>query len=294
MFVTLTTRAGRAVVGVGLLLQLAMGGPGVRPVAAELLWLDTRGTAVTTTFELDSETWYGITVKGTYSAWTAATWGNPCGTPEAAPQFPSDGVANGPVGHDAEVWFAAAACGATDPICCCNTPCPHHYSYFWMNLDGTWEHIEPIDGIPQTPNEEHSYSYRVLGRGHRASFLNYDDVYSDNYGVLRIEVEALATGTSAWNPERGMLVLGAPFPNPTSAGAQLAFWTGAAGFAAADVFDCAGRRVHSVVWRALAPGEHSFTWDGKTSDGTTVPAGVYFVRLHCSGGSRTGRMVVLR
>ena len=52
------------------------------------------------------------------------------------------------------------------------------------------------------------------------------------------------------------------------------------------LYDVAGRQVARPIDRqALAAGEHTFHWDGVSSAGDPLPAGVYLLRLDWSGGS---------
>ncbi len=157
----------RAIVRAQFAVALALFAHAIRshaqtPTWPETLMLDTRGPAVTTTHVLTTAA-YRISVSGTYSAWTAGSWGAPCGAPEALPITPSAGVTNGRVGLDAEAWFAAAACGAGDTLCCCNVPCPRHHPFFRMNLGSGWSHVEPIGGPQGSPSQGHIYEYRLAG-----------------------------------------------------------------------------------------------------------------------------------
>ena len=55
-----------------------------------------------------------------------------------------------------------------------------------------------------------------------------------------------------------------------------------------SVFDVRGRLVRSVVNRVLSPGTHTLTWDGRSTNGHSVSAGVYFVRLSAGRQHQTG------
>jgi hypothetical protein len=174
------------------------------PPTSESLTLDTYSAAnngaagpVSSVGTLAANTLYVVTVQGTWSAWAPDLWtgtgfGIPavvCGTPEAAPMFPSPvGNQTGPVGEDAEVIFA----GVERPGCPL-TP-PKEYTGFQMNLGSGFMHYEPYTGATNTPSPNHSYTYIVAGKGSPISFEQVDYPTSDNYGEYQITV-TLGTAT---------------------------------------------------------------------------------------------------
>lgn len=90
------------------------------------------------------------------------------------------------------------------------------------------------------------------------------------------------------------LSLATPVPNPSVAGnVRLSFTLPSGGEARLDVYDIAGRRVWETAMSGLAPGEHGVSWDGRSSAGRPVGAGVYHVRLTTPNGSRTVKLVRL-
>lgn len=105
---------------------------------------------------------------------------------------------------------------------------------------------------------------------------------------------AIGTGALAVDDARpGELALARPTPNPSHGPARLAFTLPREAHASIEILDLAGRR----VWRReadFAAGTHAFTWDGRGDDGTSVGAGLYFVRLSTPFGDRTGRIARLR
>jgi len=75
----------------------------------------------------------------------------------------------------------------------------------------------------------------------------------------------------------------APSPNPLARSSFLRFDLATAGETQLDVFDAAGRRVASLIDRALEPGHYSLTWDGRNQGGEPLGAGLYFARLIAPG-----------
>ena len=60
------------------------------------------------------------------------------------------------------------------------------------------------------------------------------------------------------------------------------------------VFDVAGRRVATLVDRALDTGVHTLRWNGAGPGGRPVPAGVYFLRIEAPEGQATRKLLLLR
>jgi hypothetical protein len=148
---------------------------------------------VKTDAALTSGEWYRVRVKGTMSYWSKGVWQHPrtpwnmiCGTPEAAPQYPSQNRQNGPTGQDAETLFARPWTASR----CAKTSLPRHRPALVMSTSGIFgfRHYEPVGGAAQTPSADHAYTYFLQGEGKRGQFRLRDFITGDNYGVFRIAV----------------------------------------------------------------------------------------------------------
>lgn len=100
-----------------------------------------------------------------------------------------------------------------------------------------------------------------------------------------------------------------PFPTPSSATTCLWFDLGESSDVILAVHDLRGRLVRTIVPSPvvngyLAAGEYGrmlpgvdagcdarFAWDGRGSDGHSVPPGVYLARFHANGHWQTRKMV---
>jgi flagellar hook assembly protein FlgD len=67
----------------------------------------------------------------------------------------------------------------------------------------------------------------------------------------------------------------------------------AAGPVELSVYDLAGRRIRTLTRGALAPGRHTFLWDGRTDGGRRLAAGVYVSRLSGAARSVTRRATLV-
>lgn len=159
--------------------------------APEQLALDTYRTPnvglagpVSTTQPLTAGRAYVVTVQGTFSAFQPHVWAERplCGTPEAAPMFPTAGRPTAPAGQDAEVFFARPW---EQP---CSTPLPRAYNGFQTNTGGDWSHPGASDGPYTEPRADHAYTYVVAGAGQPLAARQVDSQTTDNTGVLNITV----------------------------------------------------------------------------------------------------------
>jgi hypothetical protein len=82
-------------------------------------------------------------------------------------------------------------------------------------------------------------------------------------------------------------------PNPGAGTREISFRVERAGRVTLEIFDVAGRRVASPFAGDLARGDHVVPWDGRSSAGERIVAGLYFARVRAPTASRTLRLVVL-
>lgn len=82
-------------------------------------------------------------------------------------------------------------------------------------------------------------------------------------------------------------------PNPTAAGATVAFEVSRPGRARVGVYDLAGREVARILDADVPAGRTEVTWDGRNSRGARAAAGVYLVHLDTREGKRSVKLVVL-
>ncbi len=90
------------------------------------------------------------------------------------------------------------------------------------------------------------------------------------------------------------LAVRGPFPNPFNPSAVFALDLPTAGMVRATVYDVKGRRVRSLLDRALPAGRHRLVWDGRDGHGRDAASGVYWLRLDAGGETREARAVLVR
>lgn len=205
--------------GVTLLLLVAglVAAPGASAVLStpENLLLDTylkdeKGSRpgstapVTTTEPLAAGGFYVVEAKGTYSRYLRPLMKNEtlpklrrCGTPEAAPLFPSPGVLKvAPAGIDPE-WAFSYVVADTGP-----SPCPvpviRPIGAFQMDLGAGFRHVI-ADNRGTGPRADHTYTYTVQGSGVPAAFRYADNPLGDNNGLISIRIRPATTTDCATN-----------------------------------------------------------------------------------------------
>jgi hypothetical protein len=147
----------------------------------------------------------------------------------------------------------------------------------------------PDTTLDMTPNEEATFTYRVRGRDaeNQASFWSASrSITIDN--LTAIEGRPVLASR-----------LGVNYPNPFNPTTRIPYAVGAHQGANVAVpvrlaiYDVAGRRVATLVDRALPPGPYEAVWDGRSDRGGPAPSGVYFARLTVGQGESFTRKLVL-
>ncbi|TMQ67690.1 MAG: T9SS type A sorting domain-containing protein [Candidatus Eisenbacteria bacterium] len=72
-------------------------------------------------------------------------------------------------------------------------------------------------------------------------------------------------------------------PNPSSGRVNLAFSLREPASVSFDVLDMAGRVVNRITSQRWEAGTWSVGWDGRRSQGTEAPPGIYFVQMRVDG-----------
>ena len=83
-------------------------------------------------------------------------------------------------------------------------------------------------------------------------------------------------------------------PNPFNPSTTVSFRMDREGSAKVAILDVTGRRVTTLIDRALPIGAHHAVWDGKTASGRAAASGVYVVLLETPQGRWQERMVLLK
>lgn len=129
-----------------------------------------------------------------------------------------------------------------------------------------------------------------------AQLLGMDGVHPSPAGHRRIAAllapVMIALRDSVPEPAKSMAVSLYPVPfHPADHGRMLcAISSDNAGTLRVGVVDAAGRNVRNIVYWAYSAGVHYIPWDGRTDDGTPVPAGAYTVYVLAGNEMTTHRV----
>jgi hypothetical protein len=82
-------------------------------------------------------------------------------------------------------------------------------------------------------------------------------------------------------------------PNPARESVAISLSLASRGQVDVGIFSMTGQRVQSLESRMLSAGTYGYSWNLLASDGTRVPAGVYYVRIMAGGESLVKKVVVL-
>lgn len=105
-------------------------------------------------------------------------------------------------------------------------------------------------------------------------------------------------GTGVDDGDNGSLpnayALGQNFPNPFNPTTEIRFSLPRASHVRLDIYDIMGRNVRTVLDESRAAGTYQVTFDGRSSDGTTLATGIYFYRLTADSFSQSKKMLLLK
>jgi hypothetical protein len=84
------------------------------------------------------------------------------------------------------------------------------------------------------------------------------------------------------------------FPNPFNASTVIGYELPASGKVRISLIDPLGREVRILADGIRSAGRHRINWDGTDDRGVSAPSGIYLVRMAFEGGTRTGKIMLLR
>ncbi len=84
------------------------------------------------------------------------------------------------------------------------------------------------------------------------------------------------------------------YPNPFNPSTTISFELDRPEFTSITVFNTIGQKVATLVNQPLEAGHHHIEFAGRSSDGNTLPSGVYAYRLQTSAGIDVKKMMLLK
>ncbi len=133
--------------------------------------------------------------------------------------------------------------------------------------------------------------------------IDLNGIVRDTSGAISTPVivpgnVAIASTTPVYPVESPIVpadfVLGPNYPNPFNAATIIPFEISRGAEVEIHVLNILGRRVKTIYSGAQTIGRYYATWNGDSDDGSTLPTGVYFVRLQAAGESRVIKVLLLK
>lgn len=135
----------------------------------------------------------------------------------------------------------------------------------------------------------------LLWTGLVVTSTNGDPIHLIIDDVMVRKPEGVVSVDSPSGPPQSFYVAG-PYPNPLEAGVSrvgLEFSLEKALPVQVRIYDLMGRVVYEQPLGRLAGGRHQFVWNGRTGDGRTIPAGIYFIEVQTPETRMTRKVVKL-
>lgn len=126
-----------------------------------------------------------------------------------------------------------------------------------------------------------------------AGFASYSTETSMN---CRPWLSAVATTTATNDPTTPVVASQLTcYPNPFRGSTNVKFNQIDSSPTTVVIYNTRGQLVRTLVnSQKMSPGEHSFTWDGKTNSGQPTAAGVYFYKMTSGRFSATRKMIMMK
>lgn len=162
-------------------------------------------------------------------------------------------------------------------------------SYSTHGLSGPW--TIAASGLPNTGT--YAWTLPSLDSDSAAVRVTaYDPAHLSGFDVSN-SLFSISLGTTGVDGGPLAFALAPPSPNPSAGNTRLSFALPREGHAKLEILDLSGRRLW-MIEGVFSAGRYSTEWNGRGSDGSSVGAGLYFVRLTTPFGTRTDRLARLR
>lgn len=151
-------------------------------------------------------------------------------------------------------------------------------------IPATWNTYSiTIDVIPALVGQFMQFGFASTATNNDASGVIYDNI-----------VWGIDNPTGVGDGPLAGLALSPAAPNPFQRSTRVAFAMPQRGNADVSVYDVTGRRVATLFQGEAEAGPHSATWDGRASDGSLAPSGVYRAVLQTATGRQSRSLVLSR
>jgi hypothetical protein len=84
------------------------------------------------------------------------------------------------------------------------------------------------------------------------------------------------------------------YPNPFNPSTTISYSIGKAQNITLSIFNILGQKITTLFNGAQTAGYHNVLWNGKNSNGVSVPSGIYFYNIHSTQGNVTKKMILMK
>ena len=112
--------------------------------------------------------------------------------------------------------------------------------------------------------------------------------------LIRLGPDPVGIRSDEYDFVRNDSILFQNYPNPFHRGTSIPYGVAESSRVTLEIYDAAGRVVHTLVNADLEPGRYAAYWDGKDRSGHDAGTGIYFYRLTAGDFTRAKKMLLLR
>ena len=148
----------------------------------------------------------------------------------------------------------------------------------WVSIDIPLSHFSDL-GLGLTD----IFQFKVDG-GDGSTIVYFDNWYFGGYDPVSVDNMALPDA----------FAMHQNYPNPFNPTTQLNYDLPSESHTRILIFDVKGREVAELVNRDLQAGRYTALWNGKDTNGVSMPAGIYFARMITSDYAKTVKMLLVK
>jgi hypothetical protein len=111
--------------------------------------------------------------------------------------------------------------------------------------------------------------------------------------VMAVTEAAIPTAVGGGAPQRFLTPM-CVYPNPFNPRTTIEFEIDSTTEALLTVYSLDGVKLATLIDCVLEAGQYAVEWNGRYSDGRSLPSGIYLCRLRTIGGIRTARLALVR
>lgn len=136
----------------------------------------------------------------------------------------------------------------------------------------------------------------LWGDNRKALLLNVADLNpgSKYYAMTRIYKYQRADNVHEMSDGKMRFEVGSNYPNPFNATTSLEVSLSQSEEVRIKIYDITGKEIRKLYEGQMQAGRHKLSWDGRNATGSTLPTGVYIIRVSAGQYTKTLKTVLLK